>query len=80
MVVERHQLTAGVPEELRHEVRGVHSRPLRVYTTQLGFIVSGQEIGLRHEILQHKKKKNKRNLQPKFKGGFFPLNVFSEIK
>lgn len=41
LVVERHQLAAGVPEELRHEVGWVDSGAFRVDTTQLGFVISG---------------------------------------
>lgn len=41
LVVERHQLAAGVPEELRHKVGRVDSGAFRVDTTQLGFVISG---------------------------------------
>ena len=43
LVVERHQLAASVPEELRHVVGGVHSGSFGVNTTQLGLIISGGE-------------------------------------
>lgn len=42
LVVERHQLTAGVPKQLRHEVGRVDSGSFRVDPTQLGFIISGE--------------------------------------
>lgn len=42
LVVERHQLTAGVPKQLRHEVGRVDSGSFWVDPTQLGFIISGE--------------------------------------
>lgn len=41
LIIESHQLTAAVPEKLRHEVGRVHSGSFGIDPTQLGFIVSG---------------------------------------
>lgn len=40
--VERHQLTAGIPEELRVVVGRIHSSAFRVDPAQLQFVVSEQ--------------------------------------
>ena len=50
---------------MRHEVGGVHPRPFRVNAAQLGLIVPGQEVGLRHEKL-HPKKTTTNHMYPYF--------------
>ena len=42
--VEGHHLAAGVPEDLRHVITGVHPAPFRIDTAHLPFVIAARLV------------------------------------